>query len=644
MAYKITDDTNYSNIANAIRNKLKVSTKYLPAQMAAAIENIKSGEPDWRELGYEEAPASVMDGFDYAKDIYDDWDPTITNRSTGSGNDFRGDIELRYFPEVDTSNIANANLMFEGSSIQSISANSGFLALQNGSSMLQSCKSLTDVDISMGEIYNNAYNLELTYDGESTNIIPLSWIDGYVYSSGDTITLTINGIYLARNTQWSINSQQIALTSYTLESGDILVINIYKSLANLSNICAMSTALKNVKIDCGNRVGSLAGAFKDFGSNGYALVMPTLLNAESVTSVANLFSGTHSFRPSSPVVMSFPNATESQEMFKMVGNYNESASRVKSVTWGPVDLSLPVSLNCNSIFYSCTLLDGNVTLYSPNSTNFEHAFESCVNVTSITVDLSSATNVEKMFLQCEKLLSENNSLKINYSLDLPNPPALTTCAFMFQECKKIKSIPYIRGLQGPNNMTRFASDCWDLETTSSGEFNGCTYEYMFYNCGKLLNVNYTFNPNNTEKNTSDVKMNNMFQKCAYLQSAPTIGMIGSNESGARAVTYLNLSNMYNGCTSLENFSVMTFGSSVGTNCNINTDGMFTDCISLTDQSLENILQTCINIFNVSGKTRTLRGMGLSSSSYPDYKFDPTDARSLDPDLLNAFFATGCRVS
>lgn len=34
--------------------------------------------PDWSELGYENTPQAIIDGFNYAKDIKDNWDSSIT--------------------------------------------------------------------------------------------------------------------------------------------------------------------------------------------------------------------------------------------------------------------------------------------------------------------------------------------------------------------------------------------------------------------------------------------------------------------------------------------------------------------------------------------------------------------------------------
>lgn len=636
MAIKITDDTNYSNIANAIRNKLKVSTTFKPGEMAAAIENIKSGEPDWRELGYEEAPASVMDGFDYAKDIHDDWDSSVTNRS----NQYKDDKEIKYFPEVNISNIANAINMFNGSTLTSLVESGEWTSLATAESMIRNCLSLSNVDLTLGVKDNNYFEYTIEADSEVTEVL-YSDILGYTYSGSDIFTVTRNGELLTIDnpSKYSRSSTKITLaSSYYLQNGDVLVIKIYKSLVNMANLCTNDTSLKSVKIDFGNRVGSLAEAF---ASTGYPLEMPELLNSQSATSVRHLFNANYNFRPTN-VNMSFPIATESQNMFSSVGNYDNSSSAYKSITWGPVNLDLPVSTNCGSIFYACTNLIGHVTLNAPNAKTFTSAFYGC-GITGATVDLSSATHISSMFSGCSSLVNANDDIEITYNVTPVSTPSIYECSEVFKDCINLRNLPIIQRLDGSYTAASFAVNCKKITTTPTGEFNAWRYDNMFKGCTLLETVNYEINPDNVKMNDNRLWFTSMFESCPALLTCPTIGKIGSDVSGARTITDLNFSNMFNGCTSLQDVPVFTFGASLNTNPN--TSNMFINCNSITDQSLENILQTCINIANTgTGRTRTLRSMGLSSTYYPDYKFDPTDARSLDPDLLNAFFATGCRVS
>ena len=66
------------------------------------------GYPDWSEIGYENAPPKFINTFNYSKEIYDNWDATVTSLS----RKFQNDYNLVYMPLVDTGNVNNMNDMF----------------------------------------------------------------------------------------------------------------------------------------------------------------------------------------------------------------------------------------------------------------------------------------------------------------------------------------------------------------------------------------------------------------------------------------------------------------------------------------------------------------------------------------------------
>lgn len=80
-------------------------------QYASANINVSGAKvypPDWSELGYSDTPQEVIDGFNYAKQIKDNWDSTQTDIN----NKFANDTNLVYMPLVDTSNATNMGYMF----------------------------------------------------------------------------------------------------------------------------------------------------------------------------------------------------------------------------------------------------------------------------------------------------------------------------------------------------------------------------------------------------------------------------------------------------------------------------------------------------------------------------------------------------
>lgn len=76
------------------------------------IESISTGGGtglDWSVIGYDEQPQSLTDGFNYAKQIYNNWNNNTTIF-------YSGDINLMFFPLVDTSNVKSLNNSFFGCS------------------------------------------------------------------------------------------------------------------------------------------------------------------------------------------------------------------------------------------------------------------------------------------------------------------------------------------------------------------------------------------------------------------------------------------------------------------------------------------------------------------------------------------------
>lgn len=65
---------------------------------------------DWSAIGYSDTPQGIIDGYNYAKNIYDNWDSSQTNLSYK----YMNNKELSIFPLVNTSNATNMYGMFNG--------------------------------------------------------------------------------------------------------------------------------------------------------------------------------------------------------------------------------------------------------------------------------------------------------------------------------------------------------------------------------------------------------------------------------------------------------------------------------------------------------------------------------------------------
>ena len=60
---------------------------------------------DWSAIGWVEIPYNIDNAWAYSKEIYDNWDASVTNRQ----DQFEYDTQLVYFPAVDTSNVTHMN-------------------------------------------------------------------------------------------------------------------------------------------------------------------------------------------------------------------------------------------------------------------------------------------------------------------------------------------------------------------------------------------------------------------------------------------------------------------------------------------------------------------------------------------------------
>lgn len=80
-------------------------------ELVPEVLNISGGGGvgvDWSTLGYSSVPQLDQDAFNYSKNIYDNWDPTITSMNTM----YMNNTDLKVFPLVDTSNVTNMNEAF----------------------------------------------------------------------------------------------------------------------------------------------------------------------------------------------------------------------------------------------------------------------------------------------------------------------------------------------------------------------------------------------------------------------------------------------------------------------------------------------------------------------------------------------------
>ena len=210
--------------------------------------------------------------------------------------------------------------------------------------------------------------------------------------------------------------------------------------------------------------------------------------------------------------------------------------------------------NMNSTFAGCSNLTTIPLLDTSNVTYMGQMFDNCTNLTTIPLlDTSNATNMSYMFEGCSNLtiIPELNTSKV------------TNMYFMFSRCSSLTTIP-------------------QLDTSNVTDMT-----YMFNNCTNLKNI--------PELNTSNVTtMNSMFQACSNLTTIP--------ELNTSNVT--NMGQMFRECTHLTTIPLLD------TNSATNMRWIFMECTNLTDDSLNIIMQMCINAVKMTSN-KTLKYIGLT---------------------------------
>lgn len=157
----------FTNIANAIRAKTGSSETIKAENFPTEIADITTGHldnteyaeanddlddilegstptkvfpPDWSEIGYEDTPQSIIDGFNSAKNIKENWDNNTTNMNYIYSNN----TNLLFFPLVNTSNVTSINSTFSYSVLQHIEK-VDTKKVTNMSQCFDTCRFLMDV-------------------------------------------------------------------------------------------------------------------------------------------------------------------------------------------------------------------------------------------------------------------------------------------------------------------------------------------------------------------------------------------------------------------------------------------------------------------------------------------------------------------
>ena len=256
-------------------------------------------------------------------------------------------------------------------------------------------------------------------------------------------------------------------------------------------------------------------------------------------------------------------------------------------------------------FRDCTKLKTIAQIDTSNVTNMRWTFCNCSSLETIPLlNTSNCVSMEDMFINCVSLKSIPliNTSKVAYMnrmfsncASLTTIPALDTSSViemnsMFANCHSLVTIPQLNTSK-VTNMQYIFNNCESLETVPVLDTSKVTTLYnAFSGCKSLKSVPMW----DTSANTS---MYGIFKNCSSITSIP-------QWDTSKATTWMAA---FASCTSLVDFPVLSMASASESNL----QSAFSGCPNLSDQSLENIMKSCIT----KGKltySRTASFLGLSA--------------------------------
>lgn len=147
--------TNFlTDVADAIRTKGGTSSQIPASEFDTAIANLPGADIDWTAIGYSSAPNVIIDGFNYAKTIYDNWNSSTTSM----WYQYNDNRDLFMFPLVDTSNVINMANAFTGCCHLAYIPPLNLSKVTNMNMTFYECKALREIpDLDIGKCENLTY-------------------------------------------------------------------------------------------------------------------------------------------------------------------------------------------------------------------------------------------------------------------------------------------------------------------------------------------------------------------------------------------------------------------------------------------------------------------------------------------------------
>ena len=413
----------------------------------------------------------------------------------------------------DTSSVTDMQLLFQYcESLSSVEALSGWdtSKVADMNHMFHGCKALVSLDALTGWDVSMVGNMERAFDG-CTSLTDADGISGW-----DTAKVTsMGGMFSGCSSLASLdlpgwNTSSVTNMSYMFEGCAALQSIWVDGGWSTSAVTSSTDMFKG----CSSLVGGRGTAYSEWHTDkAYARVDAGSTKPGYLSGTVTGTIGT------APYVFAFDTLTVGAGEF-VLDNWNTEIARIGRA-------------NVKSVVFT-----GGAKMTGSARWMFDE-FTSLESLDASGLDVSGVTSMERMFYQCEKLVSLDGLSGWDVS-------GVTSMSWMFYQCEKLVSLD---GLSG-----------WDVSGVTS-------MERMFYHCEKLVSLDGL-----SDWDVSSVtEMALMFSGCGSLASLD--GLSDWNVSGVTGMVCL-----FNSCKAL--VSVDGVGgwdtSSVTT-----MEGLFWDCESLS---------------------------------------------------------------
>lgn len=486
------------------------------------------------------------------------------------------------------------------------------------------------VDV-MADASSNNCRVSVMMDSDYLDIMYES-SDGITYTRTDSYAETVEfgvAISCAYAEEWN------DLIGYFLQVGGVTFEGIFEYKDNVWNYAKIGISTtpdyvytgKDVYTNSGKNAGTLtedaADTFDDVNARVYAEIQEQY-NAMPVVAVPasadNLYSGKNMY--TIPVKGDGTPLLDTSATTYMYATF----SYCKNLLYLPkINTSKVTSMQYT--FRDCKKLKTIAQIDTSKVTDMRWMFCNCSSLETIPLlDTSSCVTMQEMFVSCKNLKSIPliNTSKVNtmrsmfsscsslMTIPLLDTGSVTDMSNMFSSCSSLTTIPLL-DTGSVTNMGSMFTQCHSLVTIPQlNTSNVTTMQYMFQFCENLETVPVL----DTSKVTS---LYQAFDGCKSLKSIPMLNTSANKSMYGVCRSCSSITSMpqwdtskvsswflaFDGCTSLVDFPVLSMASAG------EMQNAFRGCPNLSDQSLENIMKSCIT----KGKltyNRTASYLGLSA--------------------------------